>query len=346
MRHYRLCILGFGNVGQALVQILIDKHETLKSVHGVTFSVTGVADIYGGAVDPKGLDMKELLTAVQARRSVAHYPEKGELNITAIEVIKSSGADILIELTPTNITDGQPALSHILHGLRKDMHIVTANKGPVVAAYKEIMKHATVKGKMFKFGGATAGALPTINVGYYDVAGSEINAIEGIPNGTTNFILTEMTNKGITFEDALNEAQRLGIAETNPKLDIEGFDTANKMVILATALMGYDEGLAGVQIQGITHVTQQMIKDVKQSGKVIKLIGKAEKKDGKVKISVAPVVIEPNHSLAGINGTEKAIAFQTDLLGTITISGGNSGRVPAAAAVLRDLINLSREDRT
>ncbi len=344
MRHYRLCLLGFGNVGKALAQIIAERRDFLRHKHHLELTITAVADSKGAVVSDRALDLSLLLDVVKQEKTVTAYPSYGRRGMSALEVVKSCHADIVVELTPTNVVDGQPALSHILAAFERGMHVVTANKGPVVAAYRRIVQAAEESGRMFKFGGATAGALPTVNVGVYDLAGCEIEVIEGIPNGTTNFILTRMTEHGVTFAEALAEAQRLGIAETNPSLDVDGYDTANKLVILAYALLDADVSLNDVKRTGISGVTPEMIAQARSEGKVIKLIGRAAKVDDGVEISVAPTAIPLNHPLAGINGTEKAVTFHTDLMGKLTIAGGNSGRIPAAAAVLRDLINLARED--
>ncbi len=344
MRHYRLCLLGFGNVGKALAQIISERSDFLRSKHQLELTITAVADSKGAVVSEQALDLPLLLETVEQKRSVTAYPSYGRVGLGALEVVKTCHADIVVELTPTNIVDGEPALTHILTAFGRGMHVVTANKGPVVAAYRRIVEAAKASQRMFKFGGATAGALPTVNVGVYDLAGCEIEAIEGIPNGTTNFILTRMTEQGVTFAEALAEAQRLGIAETNPSLDVDGYDTANKLVILAYALLDADTGLNDVKRTGISGVTPEMIGQARADGKVIKLIGRATRSAAGVEITVAPTAIPLSHPLAGVNGTEKAITFHTDLMGKLTIAGGNSGRIPAAAAVLRDLINLARED--
>ncbi|MGE5654477.1 MAG: homoserine dehydrogenase [Bacillota bacterium] len=345
MRHYRLCLLGFGNVGKALAQIIVERGEFLRSKHQLDLTITAVADSKGAVVSEAALDLPLLLQTVEREKTVTAYPQYGRKGLSALELVKVCQADIVVELTPTSITDGEPALSHILTAFDRGMHVVTANKGPVVAAYRRIIEAAESSDRMFKFGGATAGALPTVNVGVYDLAGCDIQAIEGIPNGTTNFILTRMTEQGVTFAEALAEAQRLGIAETNPSLDVDGYDTANKLVILAYALLDAKIGLQYVKRTGISGVTPEMIALARSEGKVIKLLGRAAKSDNGVEITVAPTAIPLSHPLASVNGTEKAITFTTDLMGKLTISGGNSGRIPAAAAVLRDLINLAREDR-
>ena len=344
MRQYSLCIIGFGNVGKALAEILKGKRDFLIEKHNVEFNITGVADSRGGVVSRGPLDIDLLLDTIKNKGSVGYYPDMGKMKQTALEVIQACQSDILIELTPTNIKNGEPALTYIRKGLFKKMHVVTANKGPVVFAYSEILELARKQNKLFKFGGATAGALPTVNVGYYDLAGSEIAAIEGIVNGTTNYILTRMTEDKLSFEEGLAEAQRLGIAETDPSLDIEGYDTANKMIILAISLMGAKIRLDDIVRQGITKITPAHIAQAKKGGMVYKLLGRVYKEKGEVKVLVGPEAISLDHPLSRINKTQKAVTFHTDLMGSLTISGGDSGRIPAAAAVLRDLVNLSRED--
>ncbi|KJS21690.1 MAG: hypothetical protein VR72_09360 [Clostridiaceae bacterium BRH_c20a] len=344
MRQYSLCIIGFGNVGRALGEILKNKSAFLREEHNIEFNITGVADSRGGVVSRDPLDIDILLETVKNKGSVGYYPDLGNINQTALEVIQLCQSDILIELTPTNIKDGEPALTYIRNALFQKMHVVTANKGPVVFAYSEILELARKQNKLFKFGGATAGALPTVNVGYYDLAGSEITSIEGIVNGTTNYILSRMTEDKLSFEEGLAEAQSLGIAERDPSLDIKGYDTAYKMIILAISLMGAKIRLDDIVRNGITEITPAHIAQAKEEGKVYKLLGRVFKEEGEVKVRVEPKAIALDHPLGRINKTQKAVTFHTDLIGSLTVSGGDAGRIPAAAAVLRDLINLSRED--
>jgi homoserine dehydrogenase len=189
---------------------------------------------------------------------------------------------------------------------------------------------------------ATAAALPTLDVGQTCLAGAQILSIEGILNGTTNFILTKMQDEGYQYLDALQEAQTRGIAETDPTLDVEGFDTANELVLLSNALLGTGYRPDEVSRHGITHITLPMVMDARRVGKRLKLIGRAGLSHGKVRLSVAPEELALDHPLASVQGAEKAVTYETDTMGRVTVMGGRSSPTAAAAALLKDIINLSR----
>ena len=222
------------------------------------------------------------------------------------------------------------------------MEIVSANKGPFVLFYDELFKKAQEKGCGLHISAATAAALPTLDVGLTSLAGSRILSAEGILNGTTNYILTEMRNNGTSYADALKEAQRLGIAETDPSYDVEGRDSANKIILIANRVFGQTLGLADVAVEGITAVSPEDIEGATRSGNVIKLIGAIERVNGELRLSVAPRALDQNHPLAFVNGSEKAITYVTDTMGSVTVMGGKSSPVGAAAAMLKDLINACK----
>jgi homoserine dehydrogenase len=257
-------------------------------------------------------------------------------------VIDSLDADLLVEATPTNLTTGEPGLRHMRTALHRGMHVVTANKGPLVLRYAELQELSQEHRALICMSAATAAALPTLDVGETCLAGAKILAIEGILNGTTNYILTKMGDEGYSYRDALREAQTHGIAETDPRLDVEGFDTANKLILLSNALLGTRFGPSHVSRRGITDITTQMVLDSRSAGKSLKLVGRVTARSGKVYLSVAPEELPQDHPLASVHGAEKAITYDTDIMGQVTVMGGRSSPTGAAAALLKDIINLSR----
>ena len=200
---------------------------------------------------------------------------------------------------------------------------------------KKIAEENSVK---LKVGCTTGGALPSINGGIYDVAGSEIQSIEGILNGTTNYILSKMINDDVTYEEALKDAQQCGIAEANPRLDVLGYDTACKIIILSNVLIDTNINLSDIEIQGITEVKLEYLKELKKKNKKLKLIGKVESLDAEVKAYVKLIEIDENHPLYFVDYKNKGVYFKTDTLGDISIIGGASGTRKAAASILRDLV--------
>lgn len=346
----KLALCGFGNVGQALARIILEKGEEYRLRYGLDFQVQMVIDSGGTAYSPDGLPLDELLELKREGIGVAAHPRFGRPGFLGAEVLEEVPFDVLVELSPTNIRHGEPGLGNIRKAISLGKHVVTANKGPLVLAWRELRSSTEAAGVGLKFGGATAAALPTTNVGHYDLAGCLITGLEGILNGTTNFILTRMSQHGWGYDRALSEAQKLGIAERDPSLDVEGWDTAVKLLILANAVMGADLTLDQVDRKGITALTPSDFAEAAARGRIIKLVGSARpsgilgERRG-VAIRVAPVALPSDHPLARVDGTEKALTFETDLMGRLTVMGGGSGPTPAAASVVRDLINLAREVR-
>jgi homoserine dehydrogenase len=344
-----IILVGFGNVGRAFARIISERQSFLRDRHRLSLRLKAIADSSGTVLLPTGTagletaqdKIGEILAWKNSGRSLGEFPVNGNPGESWRQTL--GAGDVLVELSPTNLVDGQPGLSYIREALDRGLHAVTGNKGPIVHAYRELAKRAADKGVGLKFGGATAGALPTTNVGYYDLAGAEITGITGILNGTTNFILTQMSQNRQPFGEALAEAQNRGIAERDPSLDVDGWDTAAKALILANVLMSADISLGEVHRQGIGEVTLNDIEGAHSRGAVIKLIGRASRNGQSVKVQVATEEVPLAQPLARVDGTNKGVTFETDLMGPLTVSGGNSGPAPAAAAVLRDIINLARE---
>jgi homoserine dehydrogenase len=261
--------------------------------------------------------------------------------MTGSEVIAEAAADILVEITPTNLTDGEPGWSHMRAALESGLDIVSANKGPLVLYYREILDLAKKNGCRIFMSAAAAAALPTLDVGLLCLAGAEVKTIEGILNGTTNYILTRMHLEKCTFETALKAAQKLGIAETDPTLDVEGLDTRNKILVIANRIFGENFGLEDIPVTGITGITTEDIDRALAADKIIKLVGTGERKAGRVTLRVGPKALDRDHPLAGINYSEKGISYLTDTMGRVTVTGGKSSPVGAAAALLKDLIHSS-----
>jgi len=341
----KLMICGFGRVGQAFAELLLQKRPLLQDKYGLNVSVGAVVASSGASVEldeSQPLPLEELLRFVSRGGQVHQFPVFGQEGLTAAKVIEESSFDVLVEATPTNIVDGEPGLTHIRAALGKGMHVITAAKGALVLRFGELKALADQKGVSLKFSAATAAALPTVDMGEFCLAGAEILSIKGILNGTTNYILTRMHREGIDYEEALAAAQALGIAEPDPSLDVEGWDTASKLVIIANHLLGASLTLNDVEVSGITEVSRQMIEEAKAQGKVIKLIGRAAKEEGRVMASVAPRALGPEHPMASIHGAEKGLTFFTDSMDRVTVTGGKSDPKGAAAAMLKDLINIYR----
>lgn len=341
MKSIKIILCGCGGVGKEFLQLLADRRPELEKKYGLKLLVTGVADYKGAAVSEleEGLPVAELVTFLKQGNEVQTFPRFGQQNLTGLELIDRGNGQVMVEATPTNLTDGGPGKVHVFAAIEKGMEVVSANKGPFVLFYQELFKRAKEKKVGLHISAATAAALPTLDVGLTCLAGTRVLSAEGILNGTTNYILTQMYQQGTAYAVALKKAQELGIAETNPGYDVEGKDSGNKTLLIANRVFGRTFSLSDVSIEGITGVTLQDIEAARQNGKVIKLIGEITSVGDKLTLSVAPKALDKDHPLASVNGSEKAITYDTDTMGKITVMGGKSSPVGAAAAMLKDLIN-------
>ncbi len=338
---WRIGLIGFGNVGQGFVRILASKKEVLYDRYKFRYKLVAIADpVKGSVYDPEGLDEKKLIELIEKEGNIKSYP-RGKKDIDSLTVCRSGDIDIVVEVTPTNVETGEPGLTHIREALKHGKHVVTSNKGPIALAYPELKRLADEKGVMLRFEGTVLSGTPSLNLSLEAMAGVDINKIEGIVNGTTNFILTKM-EEGMSYEEALKEAQRLGYAEADPTADVEGWDAAVKAVILANVVMGGEITIKDVEREGITKITLEDVKDALKNGQRIKLIARVIKEDNKVRASVKPERISLSHPLANVMGATNALTFYTDHLGPVTIIGPGAGRVETGQAILTDILAIHR----
>ncbi len=328
----RVQLIGFGNIGQGLARVLLEKEKYLEKRHGLKLRVVSISDISGTVVDEEGVDLKRALEVVEREKKIIGYP--GE-EMSGLEAIKTVDAEVVIEVTPSNIKTGEPGLSHMLAAMKRGKHVVTSNKGPLALEFKKLKETAEKKGVAFRFEASVGGAMPLVNLATEMLSGDEIYAIEGILNGTTNYILSRMTKEESPLELVLREAQELGIAETDPSYDIDGVDTASKLVILANAIMGVDASYRDVKIQGIRKITPEAIKLAKEDGYVIKLVGEVKNSH----LEVAPRLVPVNHPL-NVDGVLNVALLRADIAGDITIVGKGAGARETNSAILSDVISI------
>jgi homoserine dehydrogenase len=346
MKTYRLALIGFGNVGQGFTQILRDEGADLAQQYGARFQIVAVSDLLKGSVhDPKGLDPAALLDSIAATTTlrgdrVAAPDRRAAWN--ALETIERSHADIVIELSYTDLKTGEPAITHLRRALELGKHVVTTNKGPIALKYPELKALAEKNGVEIGAEGTVMSGTPSLRMAQELLAAARIRKIQGIVNGTTNYILTQM-EAGATYAGALKDAQAKGYAEADPTGDVEGFDAAGKVVIMANLLMGQSLTLADVDREGITRLTPEDIAAAKAAGERWKLIGRVETIDGKVAASVKPTRLPIHHPLASVGGATNAITFSTDLLGDVTLVGPGAGRIETGYAIVGDLLAIHRK---
>lgn len=300
-------LVGYGGVGKAFEQLLLDKRDYLRSI-GLNLSLDRI-------VNSKGPDFGEILA--------------------------QGGFDLLVLTTPTNIVDGEPGYAYIKQALQHGLHVVTADKGPIVRAYHELRRLAAQNGVTLGIGCTTGGALPAINGGLIDLAGARISRIEGVLNGTSNYILEQM-RQGLSYAEALQEAQQQGIAETDPRLDVEGWDTACKLLILVNAVLDEQQTLADINVRGITDLTPADMQAAARQGLRYRLVGQAAYQNGQLRMSVVPQALDADHPFYLAEGSNKAVRYVSDTLGELTLAGGGGGTRAAAASLLRDIINITR----
>lgn len=336
----RIILCGLGTVGKAFCRLLSERCVQITKKYGLAIEIAAAVDVGGAAVsDQDPLPLDDLLKHVDAGGAVETFSPLGRPGVSGVEAVSSIPAEVLVETTPTNLVDGEPARGHMFAALNNGLDIVSANKGPLVLFYRELLALAKDKGCRIFMSAATAAALPTLDVGMICLAGAKVLAVEGILNGTTNYILTRMHAERCSYETALKAARDMGIAETDPTLDVEGLDTRNKLVIIANCIFDKHFGPDDVPVEGISRVTLADVKGAVEAGKVIKLIGTAERSDGGLAISVGPNALDSAHPLAAVNYAEKGISYLTDTMGRVTVTGGKSSPMGAAAALLKDLIH-------
>lgn len=335
----RLILHGLGNINRRVLHILHDKEGLLRNRYGLRPLIVGAVDSQGGAWDPQGLDLMEIVALKTTGQSVARH-SVGRAGMTGVDVLRWAEADVLLDASPLDLETGQPGLDCIQTALSQGVHVVTANKGPLVLAYQQLTELARSNGVGIKFSATVGGGLPAVNIGQRDLAGASIHRLEGILNLTTHYILSQMS-AGVSFESALAQTQAEGHAEADPRLDVEGWDAAAKLVILANAVLGQPATLAEVEVTGITGVTYEEICRARTERRIIKLLASAEPQvDGGYALKVAPAWLPLYHPLARLTAHQMAVVYHTDVAGVITVVIDEEDPMPTAAAIVRDLVDV------
>lgn len=338
----KLLFVGFGTVGQGLAELLLDKEGTLRKDFGLEYSVVGISDqLKGSLLNSKGLDLRQALESAKAGRNISEETSD-KFDGDALEMIRQSGADVMLEATYTDIKTAEPAVSHVRAALEEEQHVVTTNKGPVALFYKDLVELARQKKKKFLFEGTVMSGTPVLNFVRETLAGCEVKEIKGILNGTTNYILTRMED-GLSYQEALAKAQELGYAEAVPDADVLGWDALAKVAILAKVVFGAEGKPFDFPCEGITGITASAIAEALNREKRFKLIGKVWREGGYVKASVGPEEVDLSHPLAGIMGATNALTVSTDTLGDVTVVGPGAGRIETGYSMLVDLIAIGKK---
>ncbi|MFC2108120.1 homoserine dehydrogenase [Candidatus Bipolaricaulota bacterium] len=350
VRTVRVLLVGVGNLGRRFAQLIADKREELLQRYGLDVRLVGVADFRGAAIAPDGLDGAAIAAVKEAGGSVADLPEAGRPGMTGLELIDTVthsdaiGADLLCEASPVNLDAGaEPGLSHVRRALEKGLHVSTPNKGPIVLAYRELTALAQRQGVQLRFDGTVAGGLPAIALGARDLRGATIQRLDTVPNLTTGFVLDRLAT-GIAWDDAIEEARTVGALEGDGVWDLDGWDAAAKLAILALSVLDLGVDLQDVPRQGIRGIDLDWLKLQNQNGLVRLLANAVRRADGGYDLNVTPTALPPEHPLGRLGSKQMGITYETDLFGTITSIIDEPTPLPSAASMLRDLLGIYLAD--
>jgi homoserine dehydrogenase len=322
-------MVGFGNVGRALLRLLVSKETELRRKYDVRWRLTGVASRrIGWIANPEGLNPIAALGGyfphtLQTARNVREWLEQGR-------------ADVLFEATSLSAPTGQPAIEHITAALESGAHAISANKGPIVHAYKELTALAKEKKRQFLFESTVMDGVPVFSLFPLGLPAVELRGFSGVLNSTTNVVLTEV-EKGRSFQEAVKRAQALGVAETDPSQDLDGWDSAVKVAVLATVLMGVPTSIENVQRTGIHELSEEKIRSVRAAGMRYKLVCRAERHGDGVDCRVAPELLLLSDPMAWLEHTSSAIRFDMDMFG-LSLVEHNPGLEATAYGLLADFL--------
>lgn len=307
MRKIRIALIGYGNVGQAFARMLIRKSDHIKDKYGMEPVITAISTgRRGGIILKEGIDTANLTDDMFNKE------------LKAPEIIASGEYDIMVELTPINIMTGQPATDHIRQALELGKHVITANKGPIAWHYRELRDLAASKGVQFKHEATVMDGAPVYNMVKETLMGCRITEVKGILNATTNFILTEM-EKGVSYEDAIEEGRKQGFVEADLSMDLDGWDASAKLTALMNVLMDCQITPMDIRRTGIGEITKEDLDKAAAEGKKIKLLCHGWVEDGKPVGVVEPTLVDQNDMAAIMDATMSYVTVNTDLTGEMTM---------------------------
>jgi homoserine dehydrogenase len=330
----RIFLAGLGVVGRAFVRLLEERRASLYTKHGLSPVLVGALDSGGAAEREEGLDSSALLAAKELGGSVGDLPLYGFRGPSAPEIIAESDAQLVVEATPTTVKTPGPALERLKAAFRTGKHVICVNKAPLAVAFPALQELSRYNRAELRFSGTVGGGTPVLALAEECVRGNEVVAVRAILNGTTNFILWRMDRHGEDFDQALAEAVRLGYAEADPSADIDGIDTATKLVILANGVLGRPCTLSDVAIRGIRGIPRDRVAAARKEGKAVKLV--AELREG---LRVEPQEV-PADSPLNVPASLNCLGLALKTGGEVHLVGRGAGGPETATAILRDLIDI------
>lgn len=354
-----LALVGFGNVGRRFVRLLDERRAELNDRHGLDWRIVGIATrSHGIARNPAGLDGLRAIEHVEAGASLdaldaanvmvtSALPRPGD----ALEFIEHAAAQaraagrlsqlVVVETTLLDVKAGQPALDHVIGALTAGAHVVTANKGPVAFAFRQLQALAQTVQRSFLFEGAVMDGIPIFNMARETLPAVGITGFRGVVNSTTNYIISAMEN-GREFDESLREMQAAGIAEADESLDVDGWDAAAKASAVANVLMDADLTPQLVERSGIRHLTGDAVRNAVKRGRRMKLVARAERREGRVVARVSAEELPEGDLLATLRDQQNALVFQTELLGDFSIVQLGGGLTQTAYALVSDLVTVGK----
>jgi homoserine dehydrogenase len=345
VKSLRIWLVGFGTVGRWLVRALDSTAERLAVRYGIRVAVVGLANARDGFVyERNGLDLRSVLRVAAAGRSIAEQP-----NVrcwpSAIEGLRATEADALVEVTASRSTDGEPGLAHMREALQRRIPVVTSNKWPVALRGVDLAELARSRRVAFRAESTVMSGTPFLGALVDGLAGAVPVRLRGLLNATANFILSRMA-QGISYEDALAEAQGAGLAERDPAADVDGHDAVAKVMILSALVFGRQLGREQVACRGITDIARSQIDHAASSGARLKHLATLEFSEpdgaGNVSARVQPELVARHDPLAKIEGSTNAVVCRASPIGDVTIIGPGAGPQLAGQGVLSDLIAVAR----
>lgn len=341
MQRVNILLIGFGHVGRALIELLHEQRGRFAG-QGFELRILGVATAHGSVYDSHGLELPRLAALAREAQPISDYPWLSTQlrNAPIGELIARNEADIVVELTPTNLEHAEPGLSHVSQALRLGCHVVTANKGPLALCGGELEQLRARTGTELGIEGSVLGGTPLLHLARGALRGQRVLRVRGILNGTCNYILSQMET-GLSFADALADAQAKGYAEADPGADVDGLDTLAKTAILAQQFFGRALNLHAVPCTGIRALTAEDVRFGLLQNAHWKLVADLREADGELIAHIGPQLLPAGDPLAQVSGVQNAVAFETDCLDNFTVKGPGAGPRATASAVLADVLRIS-----
>jgi homoserine dehydrogenase len=343
MKEKTICMVGFGNVAKAFARLIQRKENELKEEYDVTFRITAIATgRHGRAIDPNGIDINRALELSAGGKKLDELTKINPPK-SIEDFIVESKADYLLENSPVNYENGEPALTHVRCALENNMHVASANKGPVVHAYHELKRLAEQHHKKYLFESAVMDGAPVFSVFREAIPAANLIGFAGVLNSCTN-LLIELMEEGNSFDEAVAHAQSIGIAETDPSGDIDGWDAAIKVAAIITVLMDTPYKPQQVDRRGIRDLTQTEIQQAKKDGNRWKLVCRGEKTTDGIVSKVAPEIVTPQSPLYSVSGTSSFVLFKTDVLPGLGMLESNPSPDTTAYGLLADVLNILKTE--